>query len=64
MSALGQKRTFTHLRLMSALPPKADIAERGWHVRQVPKAGIPYRGKEPHYSITSSLLEAGTKSTT
>jgi len=49
---------------MSALPPKADIAERGWHVRQVPKAGIPYRGKEPHYSITSSLLEAGTKSTT
>ena len=25
MSALGQKRTFTHLRPMSALPPKADI---------------------------------------
>jgi hypothetical protein len=21
---------------MSALPPKADIAERGWHVRFVP----------------------------
>ena len=28
MSALGQKRTFTHLRPMSALPPKADI--RTW----------------------------------
>jgi hypothetical protein len=25
MSALAQKRTFTHLRPMSALPPKADI---------------------------------------
>src|SRR5262249_2037645 len=28
MSALGQKRTFTHLRPMSALPPKADIRYR------------------------------------
>src|SRR5262249_61273998 len=26
MSALGQKRTLLHLRPMSALPPKADIA--------------------------------------
>jgi hypothetical protein len=25
---------------MSALPPKADIAERGWDVRFVPKADI------------------------
>jgi len=25
---------------MSALPPKADIAERDWHVRFVPKADI------------------------
>jgi len=25
MSALGQKQTFKRLRLMSALPPKADI---------------------------------------
>src|SRR6516164_5219763 len=25
MSALGQKQTFTHLRPMSALPPKADM---------------------------------------
>src|SRR6516225_9684082 len=26
---------------MSALPPKADIAEHDWHVRFVPKAEIP-----------------------
>ena len=26
MSALGQKQTFKRLRLMSALPPKADIS--------------------------------------
>jgi hypothetical protein len=25
---------------MSALPPKADIAESDWHVRFVPKADI------------------------
>ena len=25
MSELGQKRTFRYVRLMSALPPKADI---------------------------------------
>jgi len=28
MSALGQKQTLTRLLRMSALPPKADIAER------------------------------------
>src|SRR5215469_9237444 len=38
MSALGQKRTLTHVHGMSALPPKADIAERRCHVRFVPKA--------------------------
>jgi hypothetical protein len=26
---------------MSALPPKADIAERDWHVRFVPMVDIP-----------------------
>jgi hypothetical protein len=40
MSALGQKRTSGHVRVMSALPPKADIAERECHVRFVPKADI------------------------
>src|SRR5215472_15164652 len=40
MSALGQKRTFEHVRAMSALPPKADIRCRDRHVRFVPKADI------------------------
>src|SRR5262249_29613693 len=31
MSALGQKRTSRSVEAMSALPPKADIAERGWN---------------------------------
>ena len=40
MSALGQKRTLRSVRLMSALPPKADIAERHRDVCFVPKADI------------------------
>jgi len=36
MSALGQKQTFIHLRLMSALPPRADIARACRDVRFVP----------------------------
>src|SRR6516165_4220658 len=33
MSALGQKRTFSHLRPMSALPPCVDVVEFEEHVR-------------------------------
>ena len=40
MSALGQKRAFRSAIIMSALPPKADIAEFEEHVRFVPKADI------------------------
>jgi len=36
--ALGQKQTSEDVWAMSALPPKADIAERDRHVRFVPKA--------------------------
>ena len=36
MSALGQKRTFRSAIVVSALPPKADIAERRHHVCFVP----------------------------
>jgi hypothetical protein len=36
MSALGQKQTLDGRPLMSALPPKADIAEHGANVRFVP----------------------------
>jgi len=40
MSALGQKQTFALHQLVSALPPKADIRHRNWHVRFGPKADI------------------------
>jgi hypothetical protein len=40
VSALGQKRTLAHVRVMSALPPKADIADPMRNVRFVPKADI------------------------
>jgi hypothetical protein len=40
MSALGQKRTWLTQFAMSALPPKADVAEHGWDVRLVPRADI------------------------
>jgi hypothetical protein len=41
MSALGQKQTSHSVRSMSALPPKADIAECEYDVRFVPIADIP-----------------------
>jgi hypothetical protein len=40
MSALGQKRTLTTNRAMSALPPKADMVRHSSDVRFVPKADI------------------------
>jgi hypothetical protein len=40
MSASGQKQTSEHGRIMSAIPPKADIDMCEWHVRFVPKADI------------------------
>ena len=40
MSALGQKQTFKRLLLMSALPPKADMAQHSCDVRFVPKADM------------------------
>src|SRR6516165_12253230 len=53
MSALGQKRTLGDFRLMSALPPKADMDQSGCDVRFVPKADI-LRCEKCRYSITSS----------
>ena len=38
MSALGQKQTLGHVRVMSALPPKADITAAQTNVRFLPKA--------------------------
>src|SRR6516225_9929044 len=42
MCALGQKRTSAHVRVMSALPPKADIDGACRDVRFVPKADIAF----------------------
>jgi len=44
---------------MSALPPKADIAEHRREVRFVPKADILHCGKKRRYSITSSARPSG-----
>ena len=46
MSALGQKQTLAHLRVMSALPPKADIETQPRDVRFVPKADKLRRSKK------------------
>ena len=40
MSALGQKQTFAPQKVMSALPPKADMCSALGDVRFVPKADI------------------------
>ena len=45
MSAMGQKRTFAVQKVMSALPPKADMCRADmcgaiWDVRFVPIADI------------------------
>jgi len=37
---VGQKQTLSDISVMSALPPKADIAEGDRHVCFVPKADI------------------------
>src|SRR6516162_3180353 len=51
MSALGQKRTFTDPRLMSALPSKADMDQHGRNVCFVPKADMcNYRAAKIHLS--------------
>ena len=38
MSALGHEQTSRHVRVMSVIPLKADIHQRGLHVRYVPIA--------------------------
>jgi hypothetical protein len=40
MSALGHKQTSRHVRVMSVIPLKADIHQRGLHVRLVPGADL------------------------
>jgi hypothetical protein len=43
MSALGHKRTFVPQKVMSALPPKADMCGANRHVCFGPKADIAAR---------------------
>jgi hypothetical protein len=56
MSALGQKQTSDYRLLMSALPPKADIAERQFDVRFVPKADIGRLIRSPHRRVRATSL--------
>jgi hypothetical protein len=47
MSALGQKQTSAHVRVMSALPPIADIGTQPRNVRFVPKADVAAVARQP-----------------
>ena len=40
MFALGHEQTSRHVRVMSVVTLKADIHQRGLHVRLVPKADM------------------------
>jgi hypothetical protein len=40
MSALGHEQTWRYVRVMPVIPLKADIDQRGLHVRFVPKADV------------------------
>jgi hypothetical protein len=51
MPALGHKRTFRSVIVMSALPPKADIPRREQHVRFVPIADIHTKRKTPDITV-------------
>src|SRR5215469_15220522 len=64
MSALGQKQTSAHVRVMS-FPSKADIGGRGWDVREVPKAGMA-SGKVPDSGNNdgSTMLEDHSRAPT
>ena len=43
MSALGHGQASRHVHVTSVIPLKADIHERGLHVRFVPKVDSPNR---------------------
>jgi len=62
MSALAQKQTLQSVKPMSALPPKADIAENDRHDRFVPKADI-CSAAIFLYSITSSARPSSDSGT-
>src|SRR5215471_1370262 len=59
LSALGQKRTSKHVRVMSALPPKADIGTQSRNVRFVPDADY-QRSISPKGEFGVYLVSEGT----
>ena len=57
---VGVKLRRTRIEHMSAdLPPKADIAQRGWHGRKVPQAAVSDRSKSPR--LTRSPRRRGQR---
>ena len=54
MSALGQKQTCAVQKVMSALPPKADMCGALARCPLCAKSGLLHRSKQHRYSITSS----------
>jgi hypothetical protein len=58
MLALGHKRTFCNVEVMSALPPESGHWLSGCDVRFVPKADILRCSKERRYSIALPAAQA------
>jgi hypothetical protein len=58
MSALGQKQTFALQKVMSALPPMADICSAQAHVRFVPIADISRRDSNANKQTCPATGEA------
>ena len=61
MSALGQKQTCAAQKVMSALPPKADMCGALAYVCFVPKADIHLRGYFARFHTNSSVTPAGVR---
>jgi hypothetical protein len=58
MSDTGQKRTSQQISGMSALPPKADIRRRGYHVRFVPKPEVGHYSTMRVTTVLAPKIEA------
>jgi hypothetical protein len=58
MSALGQKQTSDWWLLMSALPPKADMAGRQFHVCFVPDSDMALAQKMIGIAWPRAMFEA------
>jgi hypothetical protein len=59
MSALRQNQTSRHVRVMSALPPTADIRRCRWDVRKVPLRDIETYGWGPRLRTLGGRTSAG-----